>query len=226
MNFSNVSNLIDKVVETQARGTSLGSPTLYLHVSSTDPIEFNDASKVCLVVDKDDFVAYFKDYDKINNGTTVCLENCEVSLDYGTNNEVTACEIESKSVIIDFGNEKQKKVKNFTIKMHVNTDHEVPILPSTRRYLRRIQKQELAKKHWSKSQKVDIVGFFRAEKKGKKDDVVQNSQFGDLDTESFNILKKLKHFVEKEDLLRVAIKHPLRNKESKKIVRLMAVPNQ
>jgi len=54
MNFSGVSNLIDKVVECQARGTTLKSPTLYLHVAGTAPLSFHDAATVRLVVDKSD----------------------------------------------------------------------------------------------------------------------------------------------------------------------------
>jgi hypothetical protein len=47
-----------------------------------------------------------------------------------------------------------------------------------------------------------------------------------LDTESHNILRKLVNFVDKEDLMRVAIKHPLRSKDSKKVIRMMAIPNE
>ena len=121
MQFPSVSTLIDKVVESQARGFTLKAPTLYLHVAGTDPLNFQDAAKVPMVVHQDDLETYLTSYDKIGAGTTVCLESCEISLDYGANNDVTSCEIESKNVLIDVGTEKQKKVKNMTMKVHVET---------------------------------------------------------------------------------------------------------
>jgi hypothetical protein len=93
MNFSSVSNLIDKVVECQARSTTLKSPSLYIHVSSTDPLQFRDASKITLSIDRDELETYLSNKEAIEQGSIVCLENCEVSLDYGANNDVTACEI-------------------------------------------------------------------------------------------------------------------------------------
>ena len=151
-----------------------------------------------------------------------------MTLDHGTNNDISACEIESKSVLIDVGTEKQKKVK-MTLKVHVDTNEgDIPILPSTRRYLRRLEKQEQARKNWSKGSKIDVLNFVsQTQKSKKKEEAPEQSTLNvsvALDTESIDILRKLKDFVDKEDLLRVLIKQPLRNKHSKKVVRLMAVP--
>ena len=100
MHFPSVSLLIDKLVEAQARGTTLKNPALYLHVAGTDPLHFHDASKVNMIVHEDDLETYLTSYSQIAAGSTVCLENCEINLENGHNNEIIECEIESKNVII------------------------------------------------------------------------------------------------------------------------------
>lgn len=78
-------------------------------------------------------------------------------------------------------------------------------MPSTRRYIRRRQKQEIAKKELKKNQasKVDIVSFISQKKNvslaaGRLEAGVFNEEIGPIDSESVQLLEKLVHFVDKD----------------------------
>ena len=62
--------------------------------------------------------------------------------DYGKDFEIKSCEIESKNIIIDAGTAHEKKLKSGKIRLQVECDsNEIPLLASTRRYLRRMKKR-------------------------------------------------------------------------------------
>lgn len=63
--------------------------------------------------------------------------------------------------MIEAGTAEEKKLKSCKIRLQVETDSgEIPLLPSTRRYIRRSQKQDIARKELKKAQKaVDITSF-------------------------------------------------------------------
>lgn len=110
--------------------------------STTEPIHFYDISKIKLIFPQDDLEAYLNSNPQINSGSTVCLENVEIVTDYGKNSEIKSCEIESKNIIINAGTAEEKKLKSGKIRLQVECDSdEIPLLASTRRYLRRMKKQ-------------------------------------------------------------------------------------
>lgn len=51
-------------------------------------------------------------------------------------------------------------------------------------------------------------------------------KIGPLDTDSIKILRKLTHFIDKNDLFSIVANKPLKHKASKKAVRLMVIPNE
>ena len=159
--------------------------------SVDEPIHFYDISKVRLNFSQDDLETYLHSNPQIAFGSTVCLENCEVNLEYGKDNDVLACEIESKKVIIEVGTEKEKKLKDCKVRLQVESESdEIPLLPSTRRYIRRMKKQETVRKE--KPSKVDILSFISNKStKGNKflsasDEM--SAEVGPLDTDSLRIL--------------------------------------
>ena len=133
--------------------------------------------------------------------------------------------------MIEAGTVEEKKLKSCKIRLQVETDSgEIPLLPSTRRYIRRMQKHEIVRKELKKAQKTDILGFFSAKNTDKKDTAVAASnpfseEIGAIDSESIKILEKLTHFVDKDELFNLLAGKPLKSKTAKKAVRLMVVPN-
>lgn len=94
-----------------------------------------------------------------------------------------------------------------------------------------MEKTEFFKKNSGKKATSDILSFIHVAKVDKKTQVkkVENysvlpSSIDPLDTNSTQILKDLLSFVDKEELLRLLIKKPLKDKANKKAVRMMVVP--
>ena len=52
-----------------------------------------------------------------------------------------------------------------------------------------------------------------------------SEEIGSIDSESIKILEKLVNFVDKDELFNLLASKPLKNKTSKKAVRLMVIPN-
>ena len=70
------------------------------------------------------------------------MENCDVILNYGKNKEIIGCDVHSKDVTLDLNTDKANKVKKMEIRLSLApVDGLIPVLPSTRRYLRRMEKQ-------------------------------------------------------------------------------------
>ena len=97
--------------------------------------------------------------------------------------------------MIEAGTAEEKKLKSCKIRLQVETDSgEIPLLPSTRRYIRRNQKQEIARKELKKTQKaVDLTAFLGskgcASKEAVKGETNPFSQeIGAIDSESVKIL--------------------------------------
>ena len=133
------------------------------------------------------------------------MEDCEVLLNYGKNKEITGCDIHSKAVTLDVNTNKTTKVKNFEIRLTLNAvNGMIPVLPSTRRYLRRMEKAEFFKKNANKKGTTDIVSFIQPAKVDKKQSKkidnynVLRVNVETLDTNSVQILKELLPFVNKE----------------------------
>ena len=70
------------------------------------------------------------------------------------------------------------------------------------------------------------MNFVKVDKKSQKDkeDNNSNAEINTLDTESILLLKRLLKFTDKEELFRVLIKKPLKEKQAKKAVRLSIIP--
>ncbi len=193
---------------------------------------FEDSAKNQLTVNKTNLESFLTSYNKIAAESSVLLENCDVILNYGKNKEITGCDIHSKVVTVDVNTDKANKVKNFEIRLSLSpVDGLIPVLPSTRRYLRRMEKADYFKKNSGKKATQDILSFIHVAKAEKKSQAkkVENysilpSTIEPLDTNSTQILNGLLGFVDKEELLRLLIKKPLKDKGSKKAVRMMVVP--
>ena len=134
--------------------------------------------------------------------------------------------------MIEAGTAEEKKLKSCKIRLQVETDSgEIPLLPSTRRYIRRNQKQDIARKELKKAQKAVDIPSFLAHKGNAALDAAKGSsnpfsdEIGAIDSESIKILEKLVHFVDKGELFNLLETKPLKSKASKKAVRLMVIPN-
>ena len=93
--------------------------------------------------------------------------------------------------------------------------------------MRRLEKQEIFTK-LNKNHKTDLTAFTASKQTQKNLQATKNSnipsEISTLDSESLNILKNMLPFVDKEDLFKVLIKKPLKDKYSKKMVRMAVVP--
>jgi hypothetical protein len=116
MQFSNIPTLIDAHVQSQLHNTSFKGASLFLYVAKKNPLVLEDSTKIQLTASEDDLQAYFQSYDKIAEGSNVCLDNVEVHIEFGKNYKVQNVELSSKSVIADVG-EKDTKLKNFELKV-------------------------------------------------------------------------------------------------------------
>ena len=103
-------------------------------------------------------------------------------------------------------------------------NREFPLTLSTYNYLRRMEKQELAKKHYKPS-KIDVLPFIAVARKLKRMENTDNSEINNLDSESISLLRGLVNYVDKEELFRILVRKPLKERQSKKAVRLLTIPN-
>ena len=103
MQFSSIPTLVDAHVLSQLQNTPLKGAALFLYVFSKSPLVLEDSTKIKVTASEDDLQAYFQSYDKITEGTNICLDNVEVHIDYGKGYSIHSIELSSKSVITDIG---------------------------------------------------------------------------------------------------------------------------
>ena len=225
MHFSSVPTLIDAHMQCLLEGTALKNASLFLFVANKNPLVLEDSNKVQLSASEDDLQAYFQSYDKIEQGSNISLDAVNVNVDFGKGHSVTRIELSSKKVLIDIGSNKEKELKNFEIKVTVaSLNREFPLTLSTYNYLRRMERQELAKKHYKPS-KIDVLPFIAVARKLKRMESTDNSEINNLDSESISLLRGLVNYVDKEELFRILVRKPLKERQSKKAVRLLTIPN-
>ena len=227
MQFSSIPTLIDAYVHGQLTSNALKNPSLFLYVASKNPLILEDSTKIRVTASEDDLQAYFQSYDKIGEGSNICLDNVEIHIEYGKGYSIQNIELSSKSVITDIGN-KESKLKNFELKVTLEKkDGEFPLAITTFRYLRRMERQELMKKGYKPS-KSDILNFVKSEKTSLKLGSEESSAISPevlaLDSESVQLLRRLLNFTDKEELFRVLLKKSLKDKHSNKSVRLSIIP--
>ena len=124
--------------------------------------------------------------------------------------------------------EKETKLKNFELRVELaKVEGQYPLAISTFQYLRRLERQDLVRKHY-KASKSEILAFIPQPKKGQKlrddDNDGVSAEIAALDTESVSLLRKLLAFADKGDLFRVLLKKSLKDRQSKKSVRLSIIP--
>jgi len=88
-----------------------------------------------------------------------------------------------------------------------------------------MERQELVKKNYKPS-KVEVLAFIKNKKtvKENEDNGYACTEGNSLDSESVSLVRKLLGFVDKEELFRVLLKKQLKDKHSKKVVRLSIIP--
>ncbi len=167
---SSVPSIIDYIIESEAHGRTVQQkPSVMLYVESTNPLVFEDSAKNKLTVNKTNLESFLTSYNKITAESSVLLENCDVILNYGKNKEITSCDIHSDVVTIDVNSDKSNKLKKFEIRLSLApVDGLIPVLPSTRRYLRKMEKAEFFKKVSGKKATSDILAFIPVAKQEKK----------------------------------------------------------
>ena len=81
-------------------------------------------------------------------------------------------------------------------------------------------------KKFYKPSKTEILNFVKVDKKASKghEESYITADVNALDSESIMMLKKLLNFTSKEELFRVLLKQPLKDKQSKKSVILSIIP--
>lgn len=218
MHFSSIPALIDAHVLSLLGGAPLKGAALFLYVSGKNPLAVEDSNKVRALASEDDLEAYFQSYDKIDVESNISLDNVAINLEFGRAHALSKVEIASKKVIVSIGSGKEKELKNFELRLVVSkVDGEIPLAVSTYNYLRRIERQELAKKHYKPS-KTDLLAFTQ------RHATEEQGQASTLDSESISLLRDLLPFTDKEELFKVLLKKPLKERESKKAVRLSIIP--
>lgn len=226
MEFSSIATLIDAHVLSVLESKPLKNIALYVYVASKNPLVLEDNAKIQLTASEDDLQAFIQSYDKITLGSNICLDNLEVNLELGKGHVPHHIEITSKQVITEIGSVKEIKLKNFELKVALQKKGgEFPLQLSTYNYLRRMEKQELVKKNYKPS-KVDVLAFIKNKKTVKETESngYASTEGNSLDSESVSLVRKLLGFVDKEELFRVCLKKPLKEKHSKKVVRLSIIP--
>ena len=83
MQFSSIPTLIDAHVQSQLQSTPLKGASLFLYVAHKNPLILEDSTKIKVTASEDDLQAYFQSYDKISEGSNICMDNVEVHLDFG-----------------------------------------------------------------------------------------------------------------------------------------------
>lgn len=91
--FASVSALLDQVIREEVHNEPKSKNSLYLITSNTEPIHFEDISKIKLIFPQDDLETYLNSNPQIAKGSTICLENCEIVPEYGKDNNIASCEI-------------------------------------------------------------------------------------------------------------------------------------
>jgi len=224
MQFSSVATLVDAYVLGQINGKPIKGASIFVYVASKNPLILEDNAKIQLTASEDDLQTYFQSYDKISQGSSICLDGVDVHLDYGKGFRLLNVEFSSKRVVTEIGSNKEKDIKNFEIKVVLQKkDGLLPLALTTFNYIRRMERQELAKKHYKPS-KIDLLAFVPKNSRAKDEDDKVSSEVASLDSESIALLHRLLPFTDKEELFRVLIKKPLKEKSSKKSVRLSIIP--
>lgn len=224
MHFSSVPTLIDAHIQSLLEGSPLKGASLFLFVATKSPFVLEDTSKVQLYASEDDQQAHFQSYEKIEQGSNISLENVAINIDFGKSHSITRVELSSKRVLTEVGSGKEKELKNFELKVTLRkVNGEFPLAITTYNYLRRMERQDLVKKHYKPS-KVDLLAFTARALRSKRPEPSGNSEVQALDSESVGLLKGLLNFVDKEELFRVLLKKPLKDRQSKKAVRLCIIP--
>jgi hypothetical protein len=225
MQFSSIPTLIDAHILSLLEGTPLKGASLFLFVTSKTPLTLQDANKVQLTASVDDQQAHHQSYEKIEDGTNVCLENVVVHVDFGKGHSVNRIDLSSKRVLTDIGSSsKEKEIKNFELRVTLNKlNGELPLAISTYNYLRRMERQELVKKHYKPST-TNVLAFTGPARRTKRPEPSGNAEVEALDSESIGLLRGLLNFVDKDELFRVLLKKPLKDRQSKKAVRLCIIP--
>lgn len=89
MQFSSIPTLIDAHVQNQLHNTPLKGASLFLYVAHKNPLVLEDSTKIKVTASEDDLQAHFQSYDKISEGSNICLDNVEVHLDFGKGHLIT-----------------------------------------------------------------------------------------------------------------------------------------
>ena len=224
MHFSSVPTLIDAHIQSLLDNSTLKAASLFLFVANKNPLLLEDTNKVQLTASEDDLQAFFQSYEKIEQGTNISLDNIAVHIDFGKGHTINSVELSSKKVFIEIGSNKEKELKNFEIRLSLSkVNGEFPLTINTYNYLRRMERQELVKKHYKPS-KVDLLAFTTSSRRVKRSDPSENPEINALDSESIALLKGLVQYVDKEELFRVLLKKNLKDRQSKKTVRMAIVP--
>jgi hypothetical protein len=219
MHFSSIPALVDAHLLSLLAGSPLKGASLFLFVASKDPLVLEDSGKVRAIASEDDLEAYLQSYDRIEQGTTVLLDNLSLTLDFARGHCLDKIDISSKRVMADVESGKERELRNFELKVTVGrVDGELPLAVSSYGYLRRMERQELVKKHYKPS-KTDPIVFARKQTRESSE-----SSLNALDSESIALLRGLLPFTDKEELFRVLLRKPLKERESKKAVRLSIIP--
>lgn len=176
MHFSSVSTLIDAHVQSLLEGTPLKGASLFLFVASKNPFVLEDTAKLQLTASEDDQQAFSSSFDKIEEGSNISLDNVVVSLDFGKGHSVNKVELSSKRVLTEVGSGKEKELKNFELKVALSkVNGEFPLAISTYNYLRRMERQDLLKKHYKPS-KVDLLAFTAPARRNKRPEPSGNAE--------------------------------------------------
>lgn len=68
------------------------------------------------------------------------------------------------------------------------------------------------------------MSFTTLSRRNKRNDPSENAEIKALDSDSINLLRGLVRYVDKEELFKVLLKKPLKEKQSRKAVRLSIIP--
>lgn len=89
--FASVAALLDGVIREEVHNEPKTKNSLYLITSNTEPIHFYDISKLKIIFPQDDLETYLNSNPQIAQGSTICLENCDIIPEYGKDSNVVSC---------------------------------------------------------------------------------------------------------------------------------------
>jgi hypothetical protein len=118
MQFSSIPTLIDAHLQLQLHNTSLKGASLFLYVAKKNPFILEDNTKIQLTATEDDLQVDHLNFNKIVEGSNICLENINVDIEYGEDYKIQNIQLSTKSVTIDVG-DKETKLKNFELKTNL-----------------------------------------------------------------------------------------------------------